>query len=48
MMADSARNKKAKKDIVMVAADESVNRVSPFSLILSVTGIDVDADDINK
>lgn len=48
MMADSARNMNAKKDIVMVAAEESVNISSPFSLILSVIGTAVDADDIKR
>jgi hypothetical protein len=48
MMADSARNVKEKKAIVMVADVESVNTVSPSSLILSVKGIAVDADDIKR
>lgn len=48
MMADRARNVKAKKDIVMVAAEASVNASSPFSLILSVIGTAVDADDIKR
>jgi hypothetical protein len=48
MMAENARNVKEKKAIVMVADVESVNTVSPSSLILSVKGIAVDADDIKR
>lgn len=49
MMADSARNMNAKKDIVMVAAEASVNASATFSfIILSVIGTAVDADDIKR
>lgn len=46
--AESARHKKAKKDVVMAAAEESVNISSAPSLILFVMGIAVDADDIKR
>lgn len=48
MRADKAREKKAKKAILMDAAKESVNKLSTFSLILLVMGTAVDAADTKK
>jgi len=48
MRADTARHKKAKIDMLMAAAEESVNILSAPSLILFVIGIAEDADDIKR
>lgn len=46
--ADSARQIKARKDMVIAAAEESVNISSPTFLIKSVMGIAEDAEDIKR
>lgn len=48
MRADTARHTKAKIDMLMAAAEESVNILSAPSLILFVIGIAEDADDIKR
>lgn len=48
MAADKAKDKKAKKDIVTEAANESVKEESEPSLILFVIGTAVDAADISR
>lgn len=48
MREERERQKKAKKEEVIAAAEESVNMLSAPSLILSVCGTADDADDINK
>lgn len=48
MRADIASTKNAKNSMLMAAADESVNILSPPSLILFVTGTADDPADINK
>lgn len=48
MRADTARQKKAKIDMLMAADEESVNMLSCPSLILFVIGIAEDADDIKR
>ena len=47
-MADSARLKKAKMDMLMAADEVSVNILSAPSLILFVIGIAEDTDDIKR
>lgn len=48
MSADSANEKKAKKAMLIPAAEESVNMLSAFSLNLFVKGTAEDAADINR
>lgn len=48
IMADSARHIKARKDMLMAEDDESVNILSPPSLMVSVIGIAEDAADIKR
>lgn len=48
MRADKASAKNAKNSMLMAEAEESVNMLSEFSLILFVTGTADDAADINK
>ena len=48
MRAENARQKKAKKDIVMAAAEDSVNILSTATLILFVNGTAEDDADINR
>jgi len=48
MRADAAKHTKAKIDMLMAAAEASVNILSAPSLILFVIGIAEDADDIKR
>jgi hypothetical protein len=48
MRADAAKQKNARTDILMAADEASVNILSPPSLILFVSGIAEDADDIKR
>lgn len=48
MRADNARHKKAKMDMLIAEAEESVNILSAPSLILFVIGIAEEADDIKR
>lgn len=46
--ADSARHKKAKKDMLMAATEKSVNILSAALLNVFVNGIAEDTDDIKR
>lgn len=48
MAADKAKDKKAKRDMEMEAATESVNMLSEPSLILLIIGIAEDDADISR
>lgn len=48
MRADAPKHKKAKTDMLIAAAEASVNILSAPSLILFVIGIADDADDIKR
>jgi hypothetical protein len=48
MRADAAKQKNARTDMLIAADEASVNILSPPSLILFVSGIAEDADDIKR